>query len=619
MTSYTSARLIVMGRRALPWLIGPAALVIRGRFLELADPSPCPGLLELMSIAAVRIQPDLTVGALFSVLHAVATVAGLAMFVELVFRATHNLAVAAATGLAVGLGPLFVPSLAPPWEAASFAVCAGGALLMRPLVDRQTRTSYAFLLRMVGILLLGALVVPPWIAIAAIGSGVTVSIALPRAGRAGRWSRGGAAAAGLTLVALAVLNLSRPDVLAGSSSSHALASCAPALPDLSRAIVFTSTVGWLFGPFALALAMLGMFVEAHRAGLRRSLVTAGVALVCLGPAAGTAMSPRIMLAPWVVGLWWLAALGLREIVTAIGRGRLRSVISTLLLLLLPAVQAARVGAEERDDWVRSHGHERATLRQVKVMLNMASPGAMFAAEDSAVDMLLRASAFGGRRASKPFTVVPRLPDAIRHALGSGPVYAFPRGQEDLSQRGFVIEPLAVTSRRRDNKWETVEGIAAVTGTRTCRVVENTWVDLAGVSASGRFAIVADSEGARGPVSMYLGGSTSAEPRPDAWPSRATRGFRFAVFDQRAGKRSDRLLAEASALGLTAEHPALSAPFVIRMTLHRTPRAPLALAVVLGASFPLGIAKLEQDNVDGRHLTVCDAPTVRIPSLGPRVE
>src|SRR5207245_7963750 len=101
-----------------------------------------------------------------------------------------------------------------------------------------------------------------------------------------------------------------------------------------------------------------------------------------------------------------------------------------------------------------------TLRQMTAMLNLVSQDARFVEEDSTVDVLLRASVFGGRRRSKPFTVVAAQPDAIAHALVGGSVYAFPRRQEDLSLRGFVIEPLTAAVLRRDEGRQAIRGLAA---------------------------------------------------------------------------------------------------------------------------------------------------------------
>ena len=453
-----------------------------------------------------------------------------------------------------------------------------------------------------------ALLVPPWLVLAATGTFLTIGAAVPRLGRSGRWVAGGVAAAGFAVLVLAILNQSRPDALAGPSSWRALASCTLPWPSPARALASASAIGWTLGPFAIALAVLGLFAEAQHAEWRRSVGSAGVGILCLGLAAGAGLSPQIALAPSAVGLWWLAASGLRELVTALGW---KPVVSALVLVLLPTLEVSRLGAEERDDWIRPRGHEKTTLRQMRAVLSQVSSSAVFVEEDSTIDVLLRASVVGRRRTSRSLTIVPPRSEVVRRALESGAVYAFPRQQENLSQRGFAIEPLAVTAFRRDNVAERVVGVATIVATRSCQVIGNAWVDLAGIGAHGRIAMAADSETARGPVTIYLGGSMAAQPMPDGWPPRTTRGFLFGVFDQREGTRSDRLVAEARGIGLRAEHPALAEPFVVRLTLHRTPRAPLALAVALGAPFPFGVAKLERDSADAGHLTVCDAPALEI--------
>src|SRR5262249_11802162 len=122
------ARLIAVARRTVPWLVGPAVLTLRGGVLELANPSACPGLLELASIAALRARPDLRVGTVFELLQLAVMTAALAAFVELLRRRTRPRAVAIATAMAIGLSPLFPVVVAPPWEAAAFGLCALAAL-----------------------------------------------------------------------------------------------------------------------------------------------------------------------------------------------------------------------------------------------------------------------------------------------------------------------------------------------------------------------------------------------------------------------------------------------------------------------------------------------------------
>ena len=392
--------------------------------------------------------------------------------------------------------------------------------------------------------LAAALLVPPWIVLAAAGTFLMIGAAVPRLGRPARWVAGGVAAAGLAALAIAILSLSRPGALAGLPSWRMLASCTLPWPSPARTLASASTIGWAFGPFALALAALGLFGEAQQAGWRRCAIAAGVAMLCLGLAASAGLSPHIALAPSAVGLWWLAASGLRELVTAMGRKPALQFASALVLVLLPTLEASRLSAEERDDWIRPRGHEKTTLRDMRAVLSQVSSSAVFVEEDSTTDVLLRASIAGRRRTSRSITIVPPRSEVVRQALESGAVYAFPRQQENLSQRGFAIEPLAVTVFRRDNVAETIGGVATIVATRRCQVIGTAWVDLAGAGAQGRIAMVAESEAARGPMTIYLGGAMAAQPVPDGWPARTTRGFLFGLFDQREGKRSDRLMAEA---------------------------------------------------------------------------
>ena len=607
--SFNLDRLAAAGRRAFPWLVGPAVLAIRGRAVELTTPSACPGLLELLSIETVRLNPSLRVGHLFEVLHAAVVVAALAAFVGLVHRRTRNWAIAGATGLAVGLSPLFAATLSPPWDAAAFGVCAAAALAAGSLFIRRHRSSWAVGPISLAVLLTGALLVPPWLVVSASGALVVGVMAWPRVGLVRRWVMGGATAASLTLLAIAILSLSPPGVLSGSSSFGTLRACVLPTPSAARAMADAGTIVWWLGPFALALAALGAFVEAPRAGRLLSLLTAGLALVSLVLASSARLNPQVALAPAAVALWWLAAAGLDQVVTSIGRGRARWVAAALVVLLLPTLEASRRINEGRDDWARPRGHDQQTLGRMTAMLNLVEQDARFVEEDSTVDVLLRASVFGGRRSGKPVTVIAPQPDAVARAAAGRTVYAFPRRQEDLGLRGFVIEPLRpVNAATGDGRGE-FDGVAAVTATRGCQTVGDTWTDLAGTA--GRIALSADTEAARGPVVMFLGGTSAVEPGPDGWPPRTTRGFGFFTYDQRGGQRSDRLAAEAREVGLASGHAVLAQPFVVRLTLHRTPRAPLALAVTLGAAFPIGVAKLESDHANVGHLRICEAPSVAV--------
>jgi hypothetical protein len=204
-------------------------------------------------------------------------------------------------------------------------------------------------------------------------------------------------------------------------------------------------------------------------------------------------------------------------------------------------------------------------------------------------------------------------------MALGPVYAFPHSQLDLSQRGFSMEPVAVPIHRSGRRRQTIDGLAAVTALRPCQIVGTSWRDLEGASRGGRLSIAADAEWVRGPVTIYLGGSTAAEPRPDGWPPRTTAGFQFSFFDQSREDQPVQLRSRARHDGVPEGHAVMAAPFVQVITLQRTRRAPLALAVALGAPFPIGLARLERPGAEAGHLTLCDAPAMSIRPLRLRVD
>ncbi len=605
-SSFNSERVRSIARRAVPWLVGPAALVIRGPAGELASAGACPGLLELSSIAALRLNPELAVGPLLAVLHAAVIVGALAAFVVLVERRIRHIACAAATGLAVGLSPLFAGTLTLPTEAAAFGVCAAAGLLAASrFTDRRRPCSATFWLG-AGLCLAGALTVPPWAAVAAAGVVAVTIVAWPLGGQ--RWVAALAAAGVLVTLVVGALNLSRPGLLTASPSWPALRACLTPRPSLAPSLAAAASILWWLGPFALGLAALGAVVAGERGRWRSGAAGGAAGLACLVLAASARLAAPVAIAPLAVLLWWCAGVGLERLVAAIGRGPMRYAAAALVLVLLPALETSRRLNEERDDGVPPRGHGTQTLHAMTSLLNRVSADAAFVDEDATVDLLQRAAVFAGHRKGKPFTVIPSDPAAVAQALAGGAVYAFPRRQFDLSLRGFVVAPLPAAGPGLD----AIDGIAAVTATRPCRTVGAAWADVTG--ASGRIGFSTDAEEMRGPVTMYLGGASAGQPGPDAWPPRTIRGFRFFTFDQPSGAASVRLRAEARDVGLPSDHPVLAEPFVLRLTVHRTPRAPLALAVTLNAPLPIGAARVEPGGVGAGHLRICDAPVVAISAL-----
>ena len=107
------------------------------------------------------------------------------------------------------------------------------------------------------------------------------------------------------------------------------------------------------------------------------------------------------------------------------------------------------------------------------------------------------------------------------------------------------------------------------------------------------------------------GQIEVVPRPHLYGEQLSQG--------RAREEPAGELAVDGANGPAEERrkPILAEPFVIRFNLHRTPRAPLTLPVILGARFPAGVVKLDDAALDAGRLTVCDAPLVAISPLPAR--
>jgi hypothetical protein len=352
----------------------------------------------------------------------------------------------------------------------------------------------------------------------------------------------------------------------------------------------------------IVLAGLGEFVMVRRGDLRTLLLIGGVtAVAAVMGAAGV----DITAVPIVLAAWWLAAAGLQEVIAAMGRSRPAQIAAMLILVLLPTLQLARRIAEERDDHVRPNGHEQLSLQRVRGMLNMIPDNASVVREDATLDLLLRAANAGVQRGVKPFVVIPRNAETVDRARSSGPVYAFPGAQLDLSHRGFVLQPVPAASRRRDRTFENIQGLSAIAGRRACQLMGSEWSDVSSVTAAGRLAVVAEANADFGPVVIFLGGAASPVFTPSAWTPRMMRGFQAWAFDSRRAEGTGPLQAEAQAHGVPADHPVLAAPVVARLTLHRIPRAPLALPVDLGGSFPVAIARLDP-TASSERLYLCDA-------------
>lgn len=583
-----------LARHAFLWTAGPLVLAFRGPLTELTPAPRCTGAVDLIAIAIARRWLDMTIGQIAGGMSIVATVGALGCFAELVDRTTRNAVVAFAVTCAFGITLAFPSELGLPWEMSACGACACAALAIRR-ADRRP-TSWRAVVGIWTVLLLAASIVPAWTAVSAIGAATLAwQIDAPT------WKRVAAAATGAGVVCAAPLTILYATQTAGLMRAHPWSACAWA-PHITRlrgdllAGVVHET-----GPIVLALAALGAWVAGIGADLKRSVLGAAVLALALVPGLGGDWRTAVVLAPVLVGVWWLSGVGLREMIRSLGSRRRQTPALALAALFLPFLQWTVVGAQRRAAIVGPLGHERASLRQIRSALNLLPPGSHLVEEDASVDVLLRAALFG-RRAGKPLAIVPLNRRAVLDALQRSPVYAFPLGQRELGLRGFAVEAVDDPLRRGDR----IHGVAVISRTRTCAEVGKSWVDLGGVGASGRISVSAESAGAEGPVVMYFNGTTSYAPGPDAWPSGARRGFDVRILGRRSAEESAQLDAEAIGNGLQ-RHPVFASPFVVRLVVYRTPQAPLALPIVLGPPRSEGVGRLLADYPGALPLTICDAP------------
>lgn len=595
-----------IGRHAVLWLAAAAVLVWRDPLKPLATPNPCAAGLDVFAIFVARQWPALPVGRLLSTLDTVILIAALACFAEWCYLAAKNVLIAGAATVALGLGPALAPSLAPPASAAALGLCAAFALVTRGRLLGPVASGRSAVRAFV-VLALASTVVPSWCiacSACAIAVGWRTFAPMPRAPRLAV-TLGAAIAVGGA--ALLVSRYAGVPTLARGVPWYACAFSADVAGQwLAQS---ASIVWWLLGPVVLALAALGTFAIASRRGAAPIVVV--LVLVAIAAIPSSNGRPEIVWQALITAVWSACAIGLTECAAMMGPTRARFAASALLLIAVPALELTRVRGQERDNVVRPIGHERATLAEVTAILNVIPADARLVDEDASIDLLLRAASFGGRRASKPFSMVEPTRQAVARALTGGPVYAFPRGQEILSLRGFVVEP--AVDRFRDVGLQQIHGLGAIAAARRCVQLSEAWVDLTSVAATGRIAIAAESEPARGPVLLYFAGPTEYAPGPDGWAPRVRTGFDVTLLDRETPDRAARFSAEMREAGL--ENTAVAHErYASRLIVRRTPLSPLELAIVLGPPRPAAIGRLATDSAGSPSITICDAPNVTITSF-----
>src|SRR5512144_3035321 len=125
-----------IGRHGILWLAGPIALIVHPGSGELAPPTQCAAVLDLLAIGIVRRWPELPIGQLLAWVQPIVLVLALGCIVEWFYRLTRSIAAALAIGVLIGFSPAFGHFLALPARAAAVGACATVALTVwRATID----------------------------------------------------------------------------------------------------------------------------------------------------------------------------------------------------------------------------------------------------------------------------------------------------------------------------------------------------------------------------------------------------------------------------------------------------------------------------------------------------
>ena len=569
--------------------IGGVVLVLHRGPAMLAPAAACPGALEGIAIALARLGRSAPLGLWLFGADRVLAVAAVAVFVVLARRSSGAWLAAAAAGLAFAAQPAFAPRLSV-FGPASVIVSSAMFLALR------YRTPASGMDWPVWLGLLGSAVLAPSAALPlALVAGWHIATA--PSGSSRRWRTAAIVAGALVacVTALEVAMPGRPPVFTLPTScllpSWSVAIRAGAAEELRS--MLTSA-----GVFACSLAALGAFTRLGALRDRRAWTVVAFAVVSTA-AAWVGRDAARLLAPAMVAFWVLVAVGLTDAVRACRAGIGGRLAAGLLIGLLPLLQlSARADDPRTSAQIAPQGQERLTLQSVAQTLRILPAASAFVVEDATMDLFLRALDGTWQRSGKTLQLVPRRATNVAAVLGhpGTHVFALRAAQAELWRIGF---------RLAETAFPDVTGVAEVREGGACTVVDSQWRGLPDLPRSSVLALVAETDGEAGPLVIYIASDERPAARALDWPPLTMRGFHETSYDQSADADRARLDTSAREDGVPAGSRVLSAPFVTRLELWRTPGAPNALAVELGAMPIGGLARLRPDAAVQR-LTVCPA-------------
>lgn len=580
---------------ATPLASGLAAFFLHRTPAQFTMPAPCPGLSEWAAIALARVEPTLPLGLWLLLADRFVFAAGVAVFSGLVLASGAGLLAALAASSALLVLPILEPRLAPFWSAGLLL----GAATFGSLAARRPWLT-------VFLLAAGAGVRPQFAAPFAVIAAVAIAWRFRTAKASVRLSAIVSTSIGILTAAGGVVAMI--PTLAGDRPWRATP-CAlvPHLPPASSLLDLAGSLVHSSGPYALALAALGVYAWRTRWQSREARLMAAFAFAPIASTFFATDDPVRMLSPAIVGLWMLAAAGLRETFVACRARRWGVLAVPIFAILVPflvfAWRTPGVGSSQTGDL--DLGHARLARIDIERIRAAVPETSAYVVEDATVDLLLRASGAAWSPAVPVPEIVPVDAAAIGARLGQerGPLFALPLAQALLQNLGFKLSDIA-----------SAPGVAAVELGAPCAVVGTAWRDLAALRGADALAIVALEEDEGGPIVIYVQTAADVLPHALGWPQRAIRGMVATVYLARPADR-ERLARDAEADGLTPTWLPTDDVAVARLELWRIPDAPKMLAVSLNAPMARAIGHVIPDD-NPHRLRVCPSFPYGVRALEP---
>jgi hypothetical protein len=590
---------------------GAAAVLLHHESATLVAPPICAGAAETLGALAARASRDAPAGLWWLRANGALTALAAAALVLAVRAMAVSWAAAVAAALAFGLLPRFAPVVAPAAPATSalaaltlFALVRPGDSTRRAAAGPRWRALAWAGLAMTALFLPSATF--PIVA-AIVGVGLFLSRPAPGHRAAGVIALVAAATVGAVL-ALVALGPHLPPSLDAPRSAW---SCILPTAGMADAGPAGRLVGRLSahlivpaGLYALALAAFGAFTLRLRRDARLAIAMAYAVVASAAVLWSDETADAI--APAMVVLWLLTAVGLEETLRQCRRGPGGRLATTLLVVLLPGLPFVRPTPRLPAEWT-PFGQESLSRQSMQRVLGAIPDGAVLVRDDAMTDVLLRSLDGTWQRTGKSLRVVDRDSPALASeaARADSAVYALPSAASVLPLRAFALSNTLLS------------GLARVRRAGACDAVTAGWREVPSLSTSRWFALAAADDASHGPVVLYVASDAPFAARPVAWPGATTRGFSWDVFDRAPGggdaAREDSFAEdEAPLAGVWRD-----AAHVARLELWRTPDAPLGLGVDLGVTPVAAIARVRPDAGAGQRLSVCTmTPYARTRISGP---